>query len=84
MIKIYVGGINAISGDPAIEDGATKLRRHTKLAATRGTGGDVTAALQNDIIIPGQRWIDGIADAAGTVRQFVVMPFGRGYSVESQ
>lgn len=85
MIKIYVGGINAISGEPATEDGATKLRRQTRLAAARSKDDkDAASPLQDYIVVPGQQWIDGITDAAGTVRQFVAMPFGSGYSVESQ
>jgi hypothetical protein len=35
-------------------------------------------------VIPEQPWLDGIADSAGTVRQFVAMPFGSGHSVEHQ
>jgi hypothetical protein len=27
MVKIYIGGVNAISGEPAIEDADTNLRR---------------------------------------------------------
>lgn len=84
MTKIYVGGINAISGEPAAEDVASRLRRRTKLAAAHGNYEDVTSALQDYIIIPDQLWLDGIANAAGTVRQFVAMPFDSGYSVESQ
>jgi hypothetical protein len=40
--------------------------------------------LQDYIFVPGQKWLDGIADFNGIVRQFVAMPFGSGYSVESQ
>jgi hypothetical protein len=32
MIKIYVGGVNAISEEPATEDAGTKLRRQAILA----------------------------------------------------
>jgi len=32
MIKVYVGGVNAISDEPAVEDAGTKLRRQSKLA----------------------------------------------------
>jgi hypothetical protein len=32
MIKIYVGGVSAISGEPATEVAATKLRRQKKQA----------------------------------------------------
>ncbi|KAF2826216.1 integral membrane protein [Ophiobolus disseminans] len=76
MIKIYVGSINAISGEPAEEDAATKLRRQQKLASK--------GSLQDYLVVPGQLWIDGIASGNGIVRQFIAMPFGSGYSVEHQ
>jgi ubiquitin len=76
MIKIYVGGVNAISGEPAVEDDATKVRRQKKWAAK--------ASLQDYVVVPGQRWLDGIATTDGKVRQFVAMPFGSGHSVEAQ
>lgn len=82
LIKIYVGGVNAISGEPAMEDAGTKLRRQAELAKIKD---DHSASpLQDYIVIPKQRWLDGIAVADGTVRQFVAMPFGSGHSVESQ
>jgi len=46
MIKIYVGGVNAISGEPAVENAATKLRRQKKQA--KGS------SLQDYIVVPGQ------------------------------
>lgn len=82
MIKIYVGGVNAISGEPAVEDAATKLRRQAKLAKV-GVNSHISP-LQDYIVVPGQLWLDGIADSDGTVRQFVAMPFGSGHSVEAQ
>jgi ubiquitin len=82
-IKIYVGGVNAISGEHATEDAGTKLRRQAKLA--RQPDSESTAStLQDYVVVPGQNWLDGIVDSSGTVRQFVAMPFGSGYSVESQ
>jgi hypothetical protein len=83
QIKIYVGGINAISGEPATEDAGTKLRRQARLAR-RYANGSAASPLQDYIVVPAQYWLDGIADAKGTVRQFVAMPFGSGFSVESQ
>lgn len=35
------------------------------------------------MVSPEQPWLDGIADGDGTVRQFVAMPLGSGYSVEA-
>jgi hypothetical protein len=82
LIKIYVGGINAISGESAQEDAGTKLRRQAKHAKENATCD--SGSLQDYIIVPRQKWLDGITDSNGTVRQFVAMPFGSGYSVESQ
>jgi hypothetical protein len=75
-IKIYVGSINAVSGEPAVENMATKLRRQ-KLKSQG-------ALLQDYVVTPQQLWLDGIATAPGQVRQFVAVPTGSGYSVEAQ
>ncbi|HEU5217583.1 MAG TPA: hypothetical protein VFU23_02935 [Gemmatimonadales bacterium] len=39
---------------------------------------------QNYIVVPAQPWLDGINAGSGTVRQFVAMPMGAGYSIEAQ
>ena len=39
---------------------------------------------QDYVVIPEQRWLDGINSGDGTVSQFVAMPLGRGYTVEAQ
>ena len=39
---------------------------------------------QNYIVCPDQPWLDGIAVSKGTIRQFVAMPLGMGYTVEGQ
>lgn len=75
-IKIFVGGINAVSGEPAIETSTTRLHRQ-KLSAQKTT-------LQDYIVVPDQMWLDGIASGKGVVRQFIAMPMGNGYSVEAQ
>ncbi|KAI5359517.1 Putative Ubiquitin-like domain-containing protein [Septoria linicola] len=75
-VKIYVGGVNAVSGAPARETPATAdSRRETMLAGH---------SIQDYIVPPKQLWLDGIANGNGTVRQFVAMPLGSGYSVEAQ
>lgn len=89
MIKIYVGGINAISGEPAKEDNETIARRQAKLADLQDDGSDeskekLAAALQDYVVVPGQQWLDGVAVAPGKVKQFVAMPFDSGHSIESQ
>lgn len=72
LVKIYVGGVNAISGEPALETTSTVLRRQK--------GG----MLQDYVVLPKQPWLDGIADTDGFVRQFVATPFGTGRSIEAQ
>jgi hypothetical protein len=39
---------------------------------------------QDYIVIPEQRWLDGVYSEKGTVKQFVAMPLGLGYTVEAQ
>jgi len=75
-IKIYVGGVNAVSGEPMIENAATKLRRLNLIAQKK--------SVQDYVVTPNQLWLDGIASNDGCVRQFVAMPLGSGYSVEAQ
>lgn len=62
-LKIAVGKVNAISGEPYNE------------------------ALHSDpqdyIVCPDQPWLDGIHTGHGSVRQFVAMPLGLGYTIEA-
>lgn len=78
LIKIYVGGVNAISGEHASEkdEDGTKQRR----ADLKQRG----CSIQDYVVVPDQKWIDGVAVKPGLVRQFVAMPMGEGYSVEAQ
>lgn len=39
---------------------------------------------QSYMVVPGQPWLDGFVVERGTIRQFVAMPLGTGYSVEEQ
>lgn len=39
---------------------------------------------QDYVVVPEQPWLDGIKGPDGTVRQFVAMPLGMGYTVEGQ
>jgi hypothetical protein len=52
------------------------------------SGGDWDEALHADpqdyLVCPDQPWIDGIQAGGGTIRQFVAVPLGQGYSVEAQ
>jgi hypothetical protein len=59
------------------------LRRQAKLARQYAAAA-TTSPLQDYIVVPGQQWLDGVADSNGTVRQFVATPFGSGHSIEAQ
>jgi hypothetical protein len=39
---------------------------------------------QNYVVHPGQPWLDGYVVTKGTIRQFVAMPLGAGFSAEEQ
>lgn len=75
-IKIYTGGVNAVSGEPMGDDMAAILRRKLRLANG--------LSIQDYVVSGHQRWLDGIATADGKVNQFVATPVGSGYSVEAQ
>lgn len=75
-VQIYVGGVNAVSGELRTDEHAKTLRRLTKIANDE--------SIQDYIVAPKQLWLDGIAGKQGYVRQFVAMPLGSGYSVEAQ
>jgi hypothetical protein len=49
-------------------------------------GGPWTDGLEHGgyVVVPGQPWLDGINAGDGTIRQFVAMPLGSGYTVEAQ
>lgn len=52
------------------------------------SGSDWTETLdagdQDYVVCPTQPWLDGINSGKGTIRQFVAMPLGMGYTVEGQ
>lgn len=75
-IKIFTGGVNAISGEPVVETPATTLRRRTCLSEGK--------SIQDYIVVPGQLWLDGIATSPGVVKQFVATGMGQGFTVEGQ
>jgi hypothetical protein len=62
-VKIGVGGINAISGQPIDKT--------------------LSANPQDYLVCPDQPWLDGINTGVGSIRQFVAMPLGKGYTVEA-
>lgn len=72
-IRIYVGGVNGITGEPMIPNMATLLKRQNGVEKK-----------QDYIIVPEQLWVDGIATGPGIVKQFVAVPYGSDYSIEYQ
>ncbi|RYO90803.1 hypothetical protein DL766_007246 [Monosporascus sp. MC13-8B] len=61
MIKIYCGGVNAVSAERHSEDPSTKFRC-LKLNMDKGN-------IQDYIVAPEQLWVDGIATESGIVRR---------------
>lgn len=45
---------------------------------------DLDSDEQDYLIVPDQPWLDGYAVKKGSIRQFVAMPLGSGYSAEEQ
>lgn len=39
---------------------------------------------QDYVVIPNQKWLDGVFSGEGLVKQFVAMPLGEGYTIEAQ
>lgn len=74
-LKVGVGKVCALTGDGWSEE--------LHLRASRGIlRGD--AARQDYVVFPPQPWLDGVCTGEGTIRQFVAMPLGLGYTVEGQ
>jgi hypothetical protein len=57
-----------------------------KINAISGKPYSETLSRQNQdyVVIPDQKWLDGICSGEGLVRQFVAMPLGQGYTIEAQ
>jgi ubiquitin len=75
-VKLHVGGVNAISGEPSYDTEQNQARRYKLLSEKK--------SIQDYVVTPKQLWLDGIASTDGTVRQFVAVPLGSGYTVEAQ
>lgn len=76
MIKVYAGGVNAVSGEHKLETLETKMRRLNLVSENKN--------IQDYVVVPSQPWLDGFAVSPGVVRQFVAMPLGMGYTAEAQ
>ncbi|MEO9329137.1 hypothetical protein [Gordonia aurantiaca] len=64
LVRISVGGINAVTGDDFTEQ--------------------IDFLGEDYFEVPEQPWLDGFRVDARTVRQFVAMPLGRGYTAAEQ
>lgn len=72
MIKIYVDGVNAVSGESAAEDDVANLRRQKKLTANQiKPSSSNTLCLQDYLVVPAQPWLDAFVDSNGAVHQFM-------------
>ena len=76
-IKIFTGGVNAISGEPTGNNDQAVMMRRLALV-------EKEKSVQDYIVTPKQLWLDGIASDNECVRQFVAMPLDSGYSIEAQ
>lgn len=63
IIRPFVGGVNAISGESPSGDIGSLLRYMNKLTPK-----------QDYLVLPEQKWLDGVAISPGIVRQFVATP----------
>lgn len=45
---------------------------------------DMSPSPQDYLVVPDQPWLDGFAVRKGSIRQFVAMPLGEGYTAEEQ
>ncbi|KAH8647072.1 hypothetical protein BGZ60DRAFT_570501 [Tricladium varicosporioides] len=64
VIRAFVGGVNAISGEPLAGDMTSMLKSLNSVVDKK----------QDYLVVPKQHWLDGIATAPGVVKQFVATP----------
>ena len=67
------GGVNAVSGEPMVENTATMLRRLNLESNDK--------SIQDYVVTPKQLWLNGIATRDVTVRQFVELVGGLQFCV---
>ena len=65
------------SGNRQDSSGSESLRAETRNPKPE-------TSLQDYLVVPPQPWLDGFNSGQGKIRQFVSMPLGMGYTVESQ
>lgn len=79
-VKVFIGGINAISGELMTETFTTLLPRARLLKESKTIQGHIVVNPDRK----GQLWLYGIAKLNGKVMQFASVPSGSGHSVEAQ
>lgn len=77
-VKVGTGMINAVSGHPW-QRRLTRLARPSWLRRFLGE-----RPVQDYLVCPPQRWLDGFNTGHATIRQFVAAPLGQGLTVEGQ
>ena len=75
-IKVFVRGVNAVSGEPMLGNAATTLGGLNRKSQGK--------TLQDYLMTPQQLWLDGVASHDGQVRQFEAVSSESRYSVEFQ
>ncbi|KAI2471605.1 hypothetical protein F4781DRAFT_440219 [Annulohypoxylon bovei var. microspora] len=76
MIKLYIGGFNAVLGDRSMEDIQTKFQRLKLVEEGEST--------RDCAVMPSQLWLNGRLTSPGIVRQSVSMPMDQGDSMKAQ
>lgn len=79
-VKVAAGKINAVSGQPWKPELEAPTRKGGPFRSF--FGGAKTE--QDYLAVPPQPWLDGFNTGSGTIKQFVAMPLGMGYTVEGQ
>ncbi|KAK9799567.1 hypothetical protein AB5N19_06583 [Seiridium cardinale] len=75
-LKVYVGGVNAVSGLPIQENEQTRQKRLQMLKDGK--------QIQDYMVVPCQTWLDGFMSEDGKFTQFIAKPKGSGFGVEAQ
>lgn len=63
VVRPFLGGINAISGEPLVGDMLAMLKKLNSVSPK-----------QDYLALPEQPWLDGVASSPGLIKQFVATP----------
>lgn len=88
-LKVGIGKVCAVTGERWSEGLHVApprgiFGRPARSSDSRQDAGAFRDAAQDYVVFPPQPWLDGICTGKGTIRQFVAMPLGLGYTVEGQ